>query len=109
MSDSESQSESVNEPMAPFDPVLSNMLLKNLFTYFDQRGWVVFVVKYADGTEAPFAMPEPNQSNLSPEITIVRGLYSLNSIQQAGHAYLVEFLAAVSMLLIDHLSDYERV
>lgn len=82
-----------------FDPILSNMLLKNLFTYFTERGWIACKVN-----GLPYMIHEDNVSSG----LIYQQLYTLGALQEAGIEYVKEFLSVTMDLLLDHPIDYER-
>lgn len=102
--------------VAPFDPILSNMLIKNLFVYFEHRQWMMYVVRFSDGTEGPWPMndgdvrhPLEQQYAKLSTITLIYPLLTLHEIQREGPDYLRTFLRVASELLVDHTPEYEMV
>ena len=84
----------------PFDPFMSDMLLKNLFYYFQMRGFAITKSRFEDGPEHPRVVDVTGEDNHEGEY--LTELETLEVVQEAGIEYVEEFLDFTMNLLVDH-------
>lgn len=86
----------------PHDPVLGDLVLQNIFYYFEQRGYRMAVVSPIEDYEHPRIVNITGEDQYDGDLNVVRYLQTLESIRKAGPKYLRDMVNFVADMLCEY-------